>query len=106
MGSNENKKIEELQILESHLQHILAQKQGIQVELNEVDNAISEIKNAGEEVYKVVAGIMLKSTAEKLNKELEERKKTLDSKMNAVAKQEKLLEDKASELRTEIVGKA
>lgn len=97
-----NKKIEELQSLEAHLQGFLGQKQSVQIELNEVDNAINELKNSDEEVYKVVSGVMLKSTKEKLTKELEEKKKILDMRVDSLEKQEKLLDKNASDLRKEV----
>jgi len=97
-----NKKIEELQVLESHLQSFLAQKQGIQIELNEICNAIEELKNCDEEVYKIISGVMLKSTKEKLSNELEVKKKSLEMKINSLEKQEKLLDKNASDLRKEV----
>ena len=75
MDSESHKKIEELQMIEAQLQSFLAQRQTIQVELNEIDNAIEELKNSDDEVYKVISGVMLKSNKSKLEKELEEKKK-------------------------------
>jgi len=97
-----NKKIEELQTLESHMQGFLAQKQTTQLELNEVNNAIEELKNSGEEVYRVFSGVMLKSDKSKLNKELNEKKKVLDARIDSFEKQEKMLEKNASDLRAEV----
>jgi chaperonin cofactor prefoldin len=37
-----HKKIEELRILESQLQNFLIQKQSIQLEINEINNALEE----------------------------------------------------------------
>ena len=102
MDSETNKKIEELQILESHLQGILAQKQTVQMELNEIENAVRELGNSGEEVYRVISGIMLKSEKGKFIKELEEKKKILEIKIGSVEKQEKLLEKDSAALREEI----
>ena len=71
LNQETNKKIEELQALENQMQTILAQKQVAQAEMNEVSNAIDELKNSDDEVYKVISGIMIKSTKEKLTKALE-----------------------------------
>jgi prefoldin beta subunit len=97
-----NKKIEELQALESRLQAFLGQKQMTQLELNEIENAIAELENSGEEVYKVFSGVMLKSDKNKLSEELEEKKKVLEARIESFEKQEKILEKNASELREEV----
>jgi prefoldin beta subunit len=97
-----NKKVEELQYLEQQLQNFLMQKQTVQMEVNEIDNALTELKSAEGEVYKVVSGFMMKSTKEKLTSDLEEKKKLLDSRMGSLEKQEKLLGKNAAELKKEI----
>lgn len=94
---NADKKIEELQHLESHLQNFLMQKQAVQIELNEIDNALREIKNSSDELYKMVSGVMIKSTKEKLNKELEEKKKIAEMKLASIEKEEKKPREKLSD---------
>ena len=97
-------KIQELQILEQHLQGFLAQKQAFQLELNEATNALDELKKTKDEVYKILSGIMLKAMKEDLIKELEEKKKLLELRINSIEKQELLLEKKSNELKNEITG--
>lgn len=99
-----SKKIEELQLLENHLQSFLAQKQSMQIELNEIENALEELKNSGEEVYKMTSGFLIKSDRASIKKELEEKKKLLDIRVNAMDKQEKLIERDVAKLRDEIVA--
>jgi len=53
-----DKNIEELQHLDRHLQGFLMQKQTVQMELNEINNAIEEVKNTEDEVYKVISGVL------------------------------------------------
>lgn len=101
-SSDINKKVEELQFLEQQLQNFLMQKQTVQIEVNEIDNALTELHSAEGEVYKVVSGFMMKSTKDKLVKDLEEKKKLLDARMTALEKQEKLLEKNSLELKKEI----
>lgn len=95
-------KIDEIQIIERNSQSILAQKQVIQVEFNEVSNALSETKNSKDEVYKVLGNVMLKANKDSVIKELEERKRILELRINSIEKQEKLLDDKAEKLKEEI----
>src|SRR3989338_1022397 len=91
--------IEELQMLEQHLQGFLAQKQTVQIELQEVENALSEINKTKDDVYKILSGVMLKADRESLLRELEEKKKILDLRINSIEKQEKILEEKTQNLR-------
>ncbi|MFH1289837.1 MAG: prefoldin subunit beta [Nanoarchaeota archaeon] len=97
-----NKKIEELQVLENHLQGFLAQKQAVQIEMNEVDNALGELKDSDDEIYKMVSGFMIKSTKAKIKKELEEKKKLLNMRVDSMEKQEKLVEKDMTNLREEL----
>jgi prefoldin beta subunit len=97
-----NKKIEELQLLESHLQSFLVQKQSIQIELNEIENALEELKDSGDEVYKMTSGFLIRSNQTNLKKELEDKKKLLNMRVNAMEKQEKLIEKDVNKLREEL----
>lgn len=102
LNQGANKKIEELQSIEAKMQNFLAQKQVAEIELNEVNNAIQEIKNTDDEVYKIISGIMIKSDKKKLNSELEGKKKMLEVKISVLEKQEKLLEKDSLDLRMDI----
>lgn len=102
MDSGTNKKIEEMQMLEHQLKNLLAQKQGAQIELNEIENAVSELKNSGDEVYKILSGIMIKSDRKTLEKELDGKRKIFNLKVESIEKQEKLIEKKVLELKKEI----
>ena len=97
-----SKTIEELQIFEQHIQGFLAQKQTVQIELQEVDNALSEINKTKDDVYKILSGVMIKADKESLLKELEEKKKIFELRINSVEKQEKILEEKTVKLRDKI----
>jgi prefoldin beta subunit len=97
-----NKKIEELQLLENHLQSFLAQKQSMQIELNEIENALDELKSSGEEIYKVTSGFLIRSDRDSAKKELEEKRKMLNSRIDAMEKQEKLVEKDVAKLRDEL----
>ena len=96
------KKIQELQILEQNLQNFLMQKQSSQMELNEIINALEFLSKSGEEVYKVIGGIMMKSDKLTLKKELEEKKKILDIRIHSAEKQEKIIEERTEKLRKEV----
>ncbi len=96
--------IEELQILEHNLQNILAQKQMLQVEMQEVENALSELKKTKDEAYKILSGVMIRAEKNELIKELEERKRLLNLRISSIEKQEKPLEEKGLKLREKLRG--
>jgi len=105
MTSEKESKIEEIRILEANLQGILAQRQGLQMEINEIDNALSELRDYKDDAYKVVSGIMIKTKKEDLTKELEEKKRMVEGKISAIEKQEKVLSKRAAELQGKIFDK-
>lgn len=95
-------KLQELQILERNLQTFAMEKQSSQVELNEIENALSELNKASGETYKIISGIMIKADKNSLIKELNEKKKVLDLKIATIEKNEKPFEQKVENLRSEI----
>lgn len=105
MVSEQENNIEEIRMIESNLQGHLAQRQGLQMEVNEIENALSELRNYKDEAYKVVSGIMIKSKAEDLVKDLNEKKKLIEDKISAIEKQEAILSKRGEELQGEIAGK-
>ena len=100
-----SEKIQELQMLERNLQAFSMEKQTLQVEINEISNALSELSGSGEEVYKILGGLMVKSEKKALEKDLNGRKKILDLRIDAIEKQEKSAESKTDALRAEINDK-
>ena len=105
LNQEASKRIGELQVLESNLQSLLAQKQSFQLELNEINNAINELENMPkneEEVYRVSYGIMLKSSKDKVIKDLFEKKKISDVRISSIERQQSSIEKNIEELRKEI----
>ena len=80
------------------------QRQTIQIELNESLNALEEVKNTKDDVFKMLSGLMIKVEKANALKELEEKKKLAEMKVNSFEKQEKLLSEKADKLRKEITS--
>jgi len=104
MDSQLQEKIEVLRGLEMQLENLLMQRQTIQIELNESLNALEEVKKTKDDVFKILSGVMIKVDKEKALKELEEKKKIAEMKVNSFEKQEKLLSEKAEKLRKEITS--
>ena len=104
MKEKENK-IQEMQFLEHNLQNLLLQKQAFQMELTETQSAIKEIDNSGEEVFKIVGQLMIKSDKSTIKKELSEKEKMLEIRMKTLETQEKSFSEKVEGLRKQILGK-
>lgn len=99
----EQNKIQEMQFLEQNLQNLLLQKQAFQMELAETNAALKEIKNAGDEVFKIVGQLMIKSDKKETEKELEKKKELLDLRTKTIEKQETSLTEKVEKLRQEFL---
>lgn len=102
LNEDVQQRIEELKAIEQQVQIFLAQRQAAQLELNEIQNAFDEVKKSGGEMYKIVGGVMIKSEKETILKELEEKKKVIEMRIQSTEKQEKLVEKRAIELRRAI----
>lgn len=102
IDENTGKKIQELQILEQNIQNLIMQKQTIQIELNETANAISDLKKSGDEVYRIVGGLMVRSEKDLLLSDLEEKKKVFELRISSIEKQEKIFDEKAETFKKEL----
>jgi prefoldin beta subunit len=99
-----DQKIQEISMMEQNLQNLLLQKQAFQMELSETLAAKREIDNAGEDVFKIVGQLMIKTDKEKVKKELENKEKLLGIRVKSFEKQESIFSEKIESLRSEIIG--
>ncbi|MBM3230141.1 prefoldin subunit beta [Candidatus Pacearchaeota archaeon] len=91
--------IQELQHLEQQLQQIGMQKQSLHVEQAEVMNATKEITATTGDIYRIVAGLMVKIDKQKALKELTEREKQVTSKLTLLEKHEETLVKQGEQTR-------
>jgi prefoldin beta subunit len=101
----DNKKIQEMQILEQSLQNILLQKQAFQMELSETNSALEELKNSGDEVFKIIGQIMIKTKKDSVKSDLENKKKLINLRLKNLEKQEESFTEQLETLRDEILSK-
>jgi len=101
--TEQNKKIQEMQFLEQNLQNLLLQKQAFQIELAETQSALKEIENAGDEVFKIIGQLMIKTDKSKMKEELSNKEKILSLRIKAIEKQETSLTEQVNILRAEIM---
>ena len=98
-------KIQEMQILEQSLQNLLMQKQAFQMELTETQSALKEIENSGEDVFKIIGQLMIKTDKSTIKEELSDKEKMLELRIKTLEKQENSFSEKAEDLRKQILGK-
>jgi prefoldin beta subunit len=89
---------------QQNLQAVLVQKQQVEVELTEVEKALSELSKTTEDtpVYKSAGSILVKSDKESMKKELEERRELGNTRVTVLAKQENRLKENLNEIRGKI----
>lgn len=98
-------KIQEMQIIEQNLQNLLLQKQAFQMELSETKSALKEIEKSGDEVFKIIGQLMIKTDKSIIKEELSNKEKILELRTKSFEKQEVILTEKLESLRKEIIGK-
>jgi len=98
-------KIFQLQLLEQNMQQIAMQKQTFQAKLLEVNNALEEIKNTEDKIYKVVGNIMVLAKKDDTEKDLKSKKEILDVRFKNLESQEKKIKEKAEGIQKEVLKK-
>lgn len=91
-------------MLEQNLQNLLFQKQAFQMELSETKSALKEIENSGDEVFKIIGQLMIKTDKTKMKEELSNKEKIITLRIKSIEKQEAPLGKKLEDLQKEIVS--
>jgi prefoldin beta subunit len=94
--------INQLQLLQQNLQNILLQKQQLQKQLNEIDSALESLKDS-DSAYKIVGNIMVVSKKTDLQKDLQQKKETLNLRIKNFEKQEQILKQKLEESQKNVM---
>jgi len=100
----DEQKLQEMQILEQRLQNSILQKQAFQMELAETNSALVEMEKSGDEVFKIIGQLMIKSEKSKIREELSNKKKILELRIKSFEKQENSLTEQLDKIRDEITG--
>jgi prefoldin beta subunit len=95
------KNIQEIQFLEQGLQNLLFQKQAFQMELSETKEALKELENSKDEVFKVIGQIMLRIEKSKIKEELLTKIKIFELRIKELEKQESSLAKRIESIRDE-----
>jgi prefoldin beta subunit len=99
----EQQKIQEIQMMEQSLQNLLLQKQAFQMELSETESALQAIADSGEEIFKIIGQLMVKTEKPKVTEELENKKKMLELRTKTMETQENSLTEQVEKLREEVM---
>lgn len=93
-----------LQQLQQTLQGVMAQKQQLEMQLTEVEQAASELEKLDETavVYKSIGALLVKSEKDKVTTELTERKELVKMRVDVLAKQEERLRTQVKDLQEKL----
>ncbi len=93
-----------LQQLQQTLQGVLTQKQQLELELTEVEQALDELEKLTDKatIYRSIGSLLVKSEKGKVTTDLNERKELLDMRINVLGKQEERLRSQVKELQTKL----
>jgi prefoldin beta subunit len=101
---NVQERLLRLQQLQRSLQTVMAQKQQVELELAEADQALTELATLTEDVviYKSIGSLLVKSEKNKVEAELKEHKEILNTRVQVLAKQEERLRSQFNQLQAKL----
>ena len=93
-----------LQQLQQTLQRILTQKQQLELELNEVEQALGELAKLTDKavIYKSIGSLLVKAEKDKTVTELNERKELLNMRITVLGKQDERLRAQVKDLQEKL----
>jgi prefoldin beta subunit len=93
-----------LQQLQQTLQSVLAQKQQVDMEKNEVEQTLTELQKTADDavIYKAAGSLLVKAEKAKMTAELVERKELLSTRNAVLVKQEERLRSQVKEAQTKL----
>ncbi len=92
------------QQLQQTLQTVLAQKQQVEIELTEIEQAQSELQRLADDavIYKTVGSLLVKDEKAKVTADLGERKELLNMRVQVLGKQEERLRAQLKDLQEKL----
>jgi len=93
-----------LQQLQQTLQAVLAQKQQVELEMTEIDQASGELQKLADDavIYKATGSLLIRTEKGKISTDLVERKELLSTRTSILAKQEERLRGQLKDLQTKL----
>lgn len=93
-----------LQQLQQTLQGVVNQKQQVEMQLNEVEQAVGELEKLTETaiIYKSIGALLIKSEKEKVTTDLTDRKELLKMRVEVLTKQDERLRTQVKDLQEKL----
>jgi prefoldin beta subunit len=93
-----------LQQLQQTLQSVLGQKQQVEMETIEIDQALNELLKLAEDavIYKAAGSLLVKSEKTRVTTDLNERKELLKTRVTVLGKQEERLRGQLKDVQTKL----
>jgi prefoldin beta subunit len=93
-----------LQQLQQTLQGVMSQKQQLEMQLGEVEQALEELEKLNETavIYKSIGALLIKSEKEKVTTDLTERKELLKMRVEVLTKQDDRLRTQVKDLQEKL----
>jgi len=93
-----------LQQLQQTLQTVLAQKQQVEFELTEIEQALSELQKTADDavIYRAIGTLLVKAEKAKIVADLNERKELLNTRATVLGKQEERLRSQLKDLQAKL----
>jgi len=93
-----------LQQVQQTLQTVLAQKQQVELELAEIEQALTEVQKTTDEavIYKAIGTLLVKSEKAKITTDLTERKELLNTRTTVLGRQEERLRTQMKDLQAKL----
>ncbi len=103
LSENAREDVMKFQQIQQQLQMIMLQKQNIQAQIAEIENALKELEKIKDEnAYEVIGNIMIKKSKKELEKSLKDKKELLNLRISTIEKQQDKLTKNASELQEKL----
>jgi prefoldin beta subunit len=89
---------------QQNLQAIVAQKQQVEMELTEIEKALSELDKSGDapKIYKSIGSLLIKTSKKDMLSELQERRELGNTRVTVLAKQENRVSESLKEIQAKI----
>jgi len=93
-----------LQQLQQTLQSILGQKQQVELETMEINQALDELQKLADDaiIYKATGSLLIKAEKTKVTTDLNERKELLATRSTVLSKQEERMRGQVKDLQTKL----
>jgi prefoldin beta subunit len=93
-----------LQQLQQTLQSVLVQKQQVEIELTEIEQALNELQKISDDatIYRAIGSLLVKSEKNKTIADLNERKELFSTRATVLGKQEERLRSQMKELQAKL----